>query len=142
MNRCYLSLGSNQKGPERQLRLAVKAIKTIPYTSVCKVSSLYWNPAWGLHTQQDFCNAVVEIRTFLSPLFLLKWCKKIEARHGRVRQKRWGPRILDLDILLYENRTIQTKGITIPHPLMLSRDFVLVPLLEINPTILYKPRAC
>jgi 2-amino-4-hydroxy-6-hydroxymethyldihydropteridine diphosphokinase len=135
MNLCYLSLGSNQDYPERQIRLAIKAIRTIPYTVVIKISKLYWNKAWGLHGQQDFCNSVVEITTLLTPSVLLHFCKKIEKKQGRIRKRRWGPRTLDIDIILFGNRNIRTKNLTIPHPYMLKRDFVIIPLLEINPCI-------
>lgn len=135
MNSCYLSLGSNQKAPERHIRMAIKDLQTIPVTSVLSCSSLYWTKAWGLTTQQDFCNVVVKIATFLKPELLLKWCQKIEKQHQRVRKKRWGPRTLDIDIILYGNRTLHTKNLIIPHPHYLARDFVIKPLLEINPTI-------
>lgn len=135
MNRCYIGLGSNQNSPERQIRQAIIAIKTIRSTAVIKVSNLYWNRAWGLHVQQDFCNAIIEINTLLTPFLLLKYCQTIEKNQGRVRKKRWGPRTLDIDIILYANRNIRSKNLTIPHPYMLSRDFVLIPLLEINPQI-------
>lgn len=136
MNRCYLGLGSNQKNPDRQLRQAIKSLKAIPSTVLTNVSSLYWTKAWGLHSQQDFCNAVIEINTFLTPLLLLKWCKKIEKKQGRIRKKHWGPRTLDIDILLYEDRIIKSKELTVPHPHMLDRNFVLKPLAEINPQFL------
>lgn len=132
MNKIYLGLGSNQKFPERQIRCAITAIQAIPNTSITKLSSLYWTKAWGLHSQQDFCNAVIEITSRLTPHLLLKWCQKIEKKQGRSRKKQWGPRTLDIDILLYKNRAIQSKDLSIPHPHMLSRDFVLKPLLEIN----------
>lgn len=135
MNRCYLSLGSNQKFPERQLRHAIAALKNIPHTSVRRVSSLYWTKAWGIHAQQDFCNIVVAINTLLTPLALLKQCQKIETKQGRVRKKNWGPRTLDIDIILYGTRIINIPKLTIPHPYFLMRDFVLQPLFEINPDI-------
>lgn len=130
MIQCYLSLGSNQKSPERQIRHAVNAIKMMPLTSITKVSKLYWTKAWGLKNQQDFCNAVVGITTRLTPMQLLKICQHIERRQGRVRKRRWGPRTLDIDIILYGNLSIKTKNLTLPHPSFLSRDFVMLPLLE------------
>ncbi|CEG57008.1 2-amino-4-hydroxy-6-hydroxymethyldihydropteridine diphosphokinase [Legionella fallonii] len=139
MNLCYLSLGSNQKFPERQIRQAIESIKNIRSTAVLKVSSLYWNKAWGLQVQQDFCNVIVEIVTALSPELLLTCCKRIEKKQGRVRKRRWGPRTLDIDIILYGSRKINTHNLCIPHPHMLSRDFVLTPLLEINPNIQLTP---
>jgi 2-amino-4-hydroxy-6-hydroxymethyldihydropteridine diphosphokinase len=135
MNRCYLSLGSNQKSPARHIRQAIKDLAAIPRTSILDRSSLYWTKAWGVTTQQDFCNAVVCISTSLKPSLLLQWCHSIENKHGRVRLKRWGPRTLDIDIILYGNRTVHTNILTIPHPHYLTRDFVLKPLLEINPTL-------
>jgi len=135
MSLCYLSLGSNQRSPERQIRQAIESIKKLPSTSITKVSRLCWNKAWGLEVQQDFCNVIIEIKTLLSPLLLLDLCQKIEKKQGRVRKKHWGPRTLDIDIILYGNKTIKTKRLTVPHPCILIRDFVLNPLLEINPGI-------
>lgn len=136
MNVCYLGLGSNQKFPERQLRQAIGSLKALPTTSVIKSSSFYWTKAWGMQAQQDFCNAVLAIQTRLSPLSLLKHCQKIENTQGRIRRTPWGPRTLDIDILLYGNRHINTDKLTIPHRYMLEREFVLIPLNEINPLIL------
>lgn len=135
MNLCYLGLGSNQKFPERQIRQAVESIKKMRSTAVLKVSSLYWNKAWGLQVQQDFCNVIVEIVTQLPPQLLLKYCKQIEEKQGRIRKRHWGPRTLDIDIILYGSRNINTHNLSIPHPYMTVRDFVLTPLLEINPSI-------
>ncbi|MDI1352960.1 MAG: 2-amino-4-hydroxy-6-hydroxymethyldihydropteridine diphosphokinase [bacterium] len=132
---CYLSLGSNQKFPERQIRQAIKSIKCLPNTSVRKVSVLYWNSAWGLQVQQDFCNVVLEITTTLRPILLLNYCQRIENKQGRIRKKHWGPRCIDIDIILYGNQKIKSKRLSIPHPYFLQRDFVLTPLLKINPNI-------
>lgn len=138
MNKCFLSLGSNQKSPERQIRQAIKELREIPHSSILKCSALYRTKAWGLTAQQDFCNVVVSISTTLDPSLLLKWCHAIENRHRRVRLKRWGPRTLDIDIILYGNRAMHTNILTIPHPHYLSRDFVLQPLLEIYPGLKFK----
>lgn len=132
MNKCYLSLGSNQKSPERQIKMAIKSLGTIPCTAVTKVSKVISSKAWGLETQQNFCNAVVELNTRLTPELLLSWCQKIEARQGRVRRKHWGPRVIDIDIILYDKRSIKTPKLTIPHPHYLNRDFVTSPLREIR----------
>ncbi|MFT4057974.1 MAG: 2-amino-4-hydroxy-6-hydroxymethyldihydropteridine diphosphokinase [Legionella sp.] len=134
---CYLGLGSNQKSPERQLRNAIYALRTLEFTAVTKVSHFYWTKAWGLHTQQNFCNAVIEIKTRLSPFQLLTACQNIEKTMGRVRKKHWGPRVIDIDILLYGYQCIHhKKNLLIPHPHLLSRDFVVLPLKEINPQAL------
>lgn len=128
MNVCYLSLGSNQKFPERQIRTAIQNIRRIPGTTVTKISSLDWNKAWGVETQQDFCNVLIEIRTSLNPFLLLTHCQKIEFKHGRVRKKHWGPRTLDIDIILYSTRIVNHPRLKIPHPLYQERDFVMQPL--------------
>lgn len=135
MNRCYLSLGSNQNFPERQIRRAIQTLKRSPSVAVSRVSRFYWNKAWGLQAQQNFCNVMLEITTFLPPLLLLSHCKKIEKNQGRIRKKPWGPRTLDIDIILYADRRLKTKDLVIPHPQMLLRDFVLLLLLEINPCL-------
>lgn len=135
MNKCYLGLGSNQKEPERQIRRAIKAIQSIPLTCVTQASKCYWNKAWGMETQQDFCNVVVEVLTRLSPHALLKKCNAIEKQQARVRKKRWGPRTIDIDIILYGNRKISTRTLCVPHPHMMTREFVLHPLLQINPSL-------
>lgn len=137
MNVCYLGLGSNQKNPERQLRKAIQSIKALRFTAVIKSSSFYWSKAWGLKSQQDFCNAVIKISTLLSPLQLLNACQKIEKKQGRIRKKRWGPRIIDIDILYYGNRVMQLNKLIIPHPYIQCRDFVLIPLKEINPQLIF-----
>ena len=132
MNVCYLGLGSNQKSPERQLRQAIRALKSLNTISITKISSLHRTKAWGLHRQQNFCNAVIEIVTVLTPQQLLRACQKIEAQQGRVRKKRWGPRVIDIDILTYGKRNVRSKDLIIPHPQMMVRDFVLNPLREVN----------
>lgn len=139
MNVCYLSLGSNQKFPERQIRAALRAIRNLPCTSVLDVAGLYWNKAWGLQVQQDFCNTMIKITTTLSPQALLKQCQNIENRQGRVRRRPWGPRTLDIDIIFYASRTIKKHNLIIPHPCHQDRDFVLIPLKQIGRVI--PPRA-
>lgn len=131
MNTCYLSLGSNQKSPERQLRMGMRSIKKLPSSYLVQASSLHWTKAWGFH-QQDFCNAVVKIKTRLPPHQLLRACQEIEKRQGRVRKRRWGPRTLDIDIILYNHLIIKTADLTIPHPYFREREFVMKPLVEIH----------
>jgi 2-amino-4-hydroxy-6-hydroxymethyldihydropteridine diphosphokinase len=132
MNQCYLSLGSNQGSPERHIRKAIKEIGALPRTFVVQSSRLYWNKAWGMEAQQDFCNIVLEIMTELSPHLLLKKCHFVEKRHGKVKRKYWGPRSLDIDILLYGTRVMHLKECQIPHPRMHEREFVMIPLQEIT----------
>lgn len=135
MNVCYLGLGSNQKSPERQLRRAIRSISSLNFTSITQVSNFHWTKAWGLQNQQNFCNIVIEINTVLTPQKLLNACQQIEKKQGRVRKRRWGPRTIDIDILIYGARRVQLQTLMIPHPHILSRDFVLIPLKELNPDI-------
>jgi 2-amino-4-hydroxy-6-hydroxymethyldihydropteridine diphosphokinase len=135
MNTCYLGLGSNQKSPQRQIRAALNDIKKIPSTHLIQVSSLYRSRAWGFTAQQDFYNVVIEINTRLDPFLLLRYCHVIEEKQQRVRKKKWGPRTIDIDIILYGQRTINAPNLTIPHPYYKQRTFVMNPLMELNPRI-------
>lgn len=132
MNRCYIGVGSNQKNPIRQLNLAINSLKSLPQSVFIKSSSFIWSEAWGMTSQQRFCNAVIAIETRLCPLLLLHYCQQIENKKGRVRKKHWGPRVIDIDILLYAHRKITNHKLVIPHPFMHERDFVMSPLKEIQ----------
>lgn len=129
---CYLGLGSNLRSPERQLRQAFGHIKNIPKTTVLKISPLYFNQAVGRRAQPGYCNCAIKITTSLSPLSLLRHCLAIEKKQQRVRKVRWGARTIDIDILLYGTQTIRHKDLTIPHPRMFEREFVLKPLSTIH----------
>jgi len=131
MTLCYLALGSNLNSPERQLRQAIEALRSLPLSNLSKVASFYRSKAWGRKLQPPFCNTVVAIHTRLSPQQLLYFCQKIECKQGRVRKVRWGARTLDIDILTYGSQKIKTLDLVIPHPRMHERDFVQIPLLEI-----------
>lgn len=130
---CYLGLGSNLNSPKRHMRLAFQALKTLPQTQILNISSLYQSKPAGVVGQPDYCNAVVKINTRLPAHKLLQYCQTIETLHGRVRKKRWGSRTLDIDLLLYGKHSIQTPDLTIPHPRLHVRDFMLTPLLELWP---------
>ncbi len=132
MNLIYLALGSNLCTPERQLRLGIKALKTLPNTSVIAVAPFYFNVAYGHKAQPNYCNTVVKILTNLDPDLLLSLCHKIERRHGRVRRIKWGARTLDIDIILYAQRKIVSKNLIIPHKNYLERDFVCIPLKHLD----------
>lgn len=134
MTLCYLGLGSNLRCPTRQLNQAIAALRRVPHTIIVKCSQVYINPPMGLKAQPMFHNMVVGIHTKLSPHRLLDYCQQIEQRQQRIRQKRWGARTLDIDILLYGEQMISTPRLSIPHPGMLERDFVLIPLREITHT--------
>ncbi len=131
----YISLGSNLGDKERNIINALKKINRL--CTKVRSSSLYLTEAQEEAGQPDFINQVIECRTELPPEKLLEELLLIEQKAGRVRdpERRYGPRVIDLDILLYKNFIIMEKELTVPHPKMIKRAFVLVPLLELNPDI-------
>ena len=131
----YIGLGSNLQDPHGQLRRAFADIEGLPDTRVVARSSLYRSVPIGLLDQPDFVNAVAKISTALKPQELLKALLDIEHQHGRERTVRNAPRTLDLDVLLYDEVQLHEHGLTIPHPQMHLRAFVLQPLLEIAPDV-------
>jgi len=133
--RVFVALGSNQEGPESQLRRAIDRLDDERDIRLVARSSLYRTPPWGVLEQPAFINAVVELRTELSPLALLARMAEMEEAAGRRRELRWGPRVLDLDLLLFGQRVVDTPTLTLPHPEMTRRAFVLVPLLELAPDL-------
>ena len=136
MTRVYLALGSNLADPLHQVDAALAALDAIPHTVRTQTSSLYRTPPYGPPDQPDYLNAVVELETALAAEALLDHTQRIELEHGRVRKaERWGPRTLDLDIMLFGNQTLHTPRLTVPHYDMHNRAFMLVPLLEIAPLI-------
>ncbi len=129
----YIGLGSNMQLPKQQIKSAIKSIAEIPEIQVLKASSLYKSkPVGPQQGQNDYINAVIKIETEFMPLELLDCMQDIENQHGRIRKERWGPRILDLDILIFGKEIIQDKKLTIPHSEIEKRPFVLVPLAEID----------
>lgn len=133
METAYIALGSNLKEPQRQLQAGFAALACLPDTQFIAQSSLYRSAPVGYLDQPDFVNAVAAIRTSLSPRALLDALLRIEREHGRVREFPNAPRTLDLDIALYGALVIDEAGLSIPHPRMHERAFVLVPLAEIAP---------
>jgi 2-amino-4-hydroxy-6-hydroxymethyldihydropteridine diphosphokinase len=131
--RVFLSLGGNLGEPAKAMAAALRLLDADPETSVVAVSSLYRTPPWGKTDQPDFLNAAAEIRTKRSPRGLLDLCLDAERKLKRVREERWGPRLIDMDILAFGDRAIDEAGLIVPHPRMLERAFVLVPLAEIAP---------
>jgi len=129
----FIALGSNLGDPKKQLRSALSALAGIPQTRLVRVSSFYRNPPEGGLDQPAFVNAVAEIETGASPRELLDRLLEIERAHGRERDYPNAPRTLDLDIALYGDRVVHDPGLTIPHPRMVRRAFVMVPLAEIAP---------
>lgn len=135
--RVFIGLGGNQGDTAAILSSAVQAIADLPCSRLVAASGVYRTPAWGGVAQPDYLNAVVEIDTALPPGVLLHELLAIERRHGRDRRQetRWGPRMLDCDILLYGERRIEADGLQVPHPRMAHRAFVLVPLAELAPDL-------
>jgi 2-amino-4-hydroxy-6-hydroxymethyldihydropteridine diphosphokinase len=129
----FVALGSNLADPAGQIRSALSELARLPNTSLVRSSSLYRNPPAGGLDQPEYINAVAKVETRLGPRELLDRLLGIERAHGRVREYPNAPRTLDLDIALYGERVISEPGLVIPHPRMLQRAFVLVPLAEIAP---------
>lgn len=139
MTQAYIALGSNLRRPQIQLRNAVIALEALPRTDLEKMSSVYRSAAVGPGEQPDYLNAVILVATELSPTELLDALQHIERNQGRVRDKHWGPRTLDLDLLLYGDMEVDSPRLTIPHPRMRQRHFVLYPLREISDATLVLP---
>lgn len=132
----YIAVGSNLGDPVAQAKNAIDALKILPKSRVTGISSLYSSQPMGPQNQPDYINAVVEIQTELAPLALLDATQAIEQQQGRVRKAdRWGPRTLDLDILLYGDHILNEPRLTVPHYGMKVREFVLYPLAEIAPNL-------
>lgn len=131
MTQVYVALGANLADPIKQLNQAVVELGHLTGKDQVIVSSYYSSTPMGDIIQPDYVNAVAGFQTELTPLDLLDALQAIENRQGRVREQRWGPRTLDLDLLLYGNQMINTPRLTVPHYGMKQRDFVLVPLAEI-----------
>jgi 2-amino-4-hydroxy-6-hydroxymethyldihydropteridine diphosphokinase len=129
----YIALGANLEDPVVQVRAGLAALATLPDTQLLMQSSLYRTAPVGYADQPDFINAVAAVDTELSPRELLDALLAIELNHGRVRQFANAPRTLDLDVLLYDDVEVNESGLTIPHPRMHERVFVLAPLAEIAP---------
>ncbi len=133
MTLAYVALGSNLGNPQQQLLDAMDALANLPDTRVLRRSQLYRTPPWGVLQQPSFVNAAVELDTGLSPHALLDALLAIEQRAGRVRAERNGPRTLDLDLLHVEGVHLDDAKLTLPHPRMADRAFVLLPLNDIAP---------
>ena len=137
MSLVYIGLGSNLSDPQAQIISALSKLEQLTNCSVTQVSSLYFSRPMGPQDQPDYMNAVVAMETNLAPLALLDQLQNIENEAGRVRKdNRWGARVLDLDILLIDNITINSERLTVPHYGLKRREFVLLPLAEIAPNLL------
>ena len=132
MSTVWLSLGSNQGDRAAYLRLALRRLAQREGVTPIKGSAMYETAPWGGVEQDNYLNACLQLETTLSPEELLDLCQAIEAEAGRRRELRWGPRTLDIDILLYDDLQLSTPRLTLPHPRMRERLFVLAPLLELT----------
>lgn len=131
-HRVFLGLGSNQGDSLRYLKEALRRLEE-KGIRLGKLSSVYRTSPWGWEDQPEFLNMVVMAFTSLGPLDLLRTCQQVEREMGRERTVRWGPRNIDVDVLLYDDIVLEEEDLIIPHPRMVERDFVVVPLLEIWP---------
>lgn len=136
MSRAFIALGSNLQQPQQQVQQAISGLASLPKTSLIKHSSLYRTAPVGYDNQPDFINAAAEIETDLAPLELLHALLALESTHGRERPFPNAPRVLDLDLLLYDDMVMNTTELTLPHPRMHERGFVLLPLAEIAPDLI------
>lgn len=123
------------------MALALSALEADHDTEIIAVSSVYQTPPWGPIAQDDFLNAVALCTTRLAPQALLDCCLQTEERLKRVRRVRWGPRTIDIDVLIYGDQQIETETLTIPHPRMLERAFVMVPFAEIAPDMILQEKS-
>jgi 2-amino-4-hydroxy-6-hydroxymethyldihydropteridine diphosphokinase len=130
-----LGLGSNLGDRRDNLLSALRLLDAMEEMRILEISSVYETEPWGVSEQPDFLNLVALLSTTRDPGGVLAACKEVESRLGRVRVERWGPRVIDVDILLYDDLELEEEDLVIPHPRMLERDFVMVPLMELNPPV-------
>jgi 2-amino-4-hydroxy-6-hydroxymethyldihydropteridine diphosphokinase len=135
MNTCYILLGSNIENRRAYLNEAKNKLSLV--LEIIQASSIYETSAWGNENQSNYYNQVLAFKTNKSPIELLRFCLATEKVMGRVRSEKWADRIIDIDILYYNNEIIVTNDLKIPHPLIQERRFVLTPLVEIAPNILH-----
>ncbi|MCC4588868.1 2-amino-4-hydroxy-6-hydroxymethyldihydropteridine diphosphokinase [Xanthomonas melonis] len=135
MHSAFVGLGANLGPAEASIRAAIGALGALPQSTLVAASRLYRTPAWGREDQPDFINAVAQLRTGLAPLQLLDALLGIEQAFGRERRagERWGPRTLDLDLLLYADQVLDLPRLQVPHPHLHARAFALLPLAELAP---------
>ena len=134
MSLAYVGLGSNLDQPAEQIVKALAGLARLPTTSLLRQSSFYRSSPWGYSDQPDFINAVAELETQLDPTELLAELLELEQRLGRRRDgPRWGPRRIDLDLLVHGNHALATETVQVPHPRIAERAFVLMPLAELTP---------
>lgn len=131
----YIGLGSNLNHPKEQIKNALIALNSTKDVKVVGLSSLYQSKPIDDSKQSDYINAMCQLDTHLTALELLYVCQDIETKQHRVREKKWGTRTIDLDIIIYGVQVIASKQLIVPHPQMMNRAFVLVPLAELEPNL-------
>lgn len=135
MNSVFIALGSNLKRPLQQLITAAKSINAHKNCDLIAFSNIYISPPQGTIEQPDYLNAVIKINTNLDPIALLDFLQSIESSQQRTRELKWGPRTIDLDIIMFADQTIVSERLTVPHIQLPNRAFVVIPLLDINPEL-------
>lgn len=138
MNKAYLGLGTNMGDRENYLKSAINLLNDNENIIVTNKSKIYETKAWGYTKQDDFLNICIEIKTYLNEYELLKICQEIELKLNRERIIRWGPRTIDIDILFFNDITLDDEKLYIPHPRISERAFVLIPLMDINQNLSIK----
>ncbi len=133
LNDVFLSLGSNIRNKKNNLEIAIAQLEKTKHVEILKISEYYQTKPVDYENQDDFVNCCLNLKTPLSAFDLLRETQKIENQMGRIKKVRFGPRLIDIDILLFNNLTLQNKQLVVPHPRMFQRAFVLVPLLDILP---------
>ena len=135
MAEAYICLGSNLGNKRATIARALQMLAETPGITIAARSADYRTPPWGKLDQDWFVNACARIDTSLAPEALLALCLAVERQLGRERRERWGPRVIDIDLLTYDDRMMTTESLTLPHPRLTSRAFVLAPLAEIAPQL-------
>ena len=133
----YIGIGANLDDPQQQVKEAIAELGLLPNTQLIQASSLYHSKPVGPQDQPDYIKAVACIETELTPIELLDALQSLEQQHGRIRKRHWGGRTLDLDILLIDQQIIESERLTVPHPYAAERSFVLFPLEEIAPKLVF-----
>ncbi|OCL25364.1 2-amino-4-hydroxy-6-hydroxymethyldihydropteridine diphosphokinase [Orenia metallireducens] len=136
MNIVYLGLGTNLGDREGNLKKAIDLIREFPVTNLLEISKVYETEPWGYNNQDSFLNLCLKIETQLAPQELLKKCQSVESKLKRKRLMKWGPRTIDVDILLYGDLDLKEENLIIPHPRIAERAFVLIPLAELDEGLL------
>lgn len=130
-----LGLGSNMGDREQNLQQSLRLLEADGKVKIEKLSSIYETVPFGVRDQADFLNMVIRVQTSLAPIDLLAKCLKVEQVMGRIRTRHWGPRVIDIDLLIYDDVKMESETLKLPHPGILHRAFVLIPLRDVAPSL-------